>query len=107
MGAVHPRGRHPPQNGKWGYWNAFLFMFLSAFHEGLSHPVNIITKWDVLDILWRNDNRDMIDDTLAEPVFPRAGGVNPRVWAENRLFGKIFAENCMKIREMDREGARP
>ena len=49
----------------------------------------------------------MIDDTLAEPVFPGAGGVNPRVWAENRLFGKIFAENCMKIREMNREGARP
>ena len=27
-------------------------------------------------------------------------GANPWVWAENLLFDKIFAENCMKINKI-------
>ena len=26
------------------------------------------------------------------------GGANPRVWTENLLYGKIFAENCMEMK---------
>ena len=29
------------------------------------------------------------------------GGANPRKVYENLLFGKIFAENCMKIKEIE------
>ena len=36
--------------------------------------------------------------------FPE-GVANPWVWSENLLFGKIFAENRMKIKEHGRRGA--
>ena len=39
-------------------------------------------------------------DAVADPGFPRWGGGNPWVWTENLLFGKIFAENCMKMKEI-------
>ena len=26
-------------------------------------------------------------------------GANPWIWGKNLLFGKIFAENCMKMKE--------
>ena len=29
-----------------------------------------------------------------------------RRWGTNLIFGKIFAENCMTMKEMDQEGAR-
>ena len=73
-----------------------MFMFLSAFHEGLSHPVNIITKWDVLDILWRNDNRDMIDDTLAEPVFPGAGASIPEFGPKTDYLARFLLKTAWK-----------
>ena len=39
---------------------------------------------------------------------PDEGGANPCVWPENLLFGKIFTENCMKMKEIEpRRGARP
>ena len=38
---------------------------------------------------------------VTDPGFSNGeGGVNPRVWAENLLFEKIFAENCMKKKEI-------
>ena len=33
------------------------------------------------------------------------GGANPGVWAKNLLFEKIFAENCMKMKEIEPRGA--
>ena len=32
--------------------------------------------------------------------FPDEGGANPSVRAENLLFDKIFAKNCMKMKEI-------
>ena len=44
---------------------------------------------------------------MADPGFP-TGGANPREGCENVLFGNIFAENCMKMREIGlRGGTRP
>ena len=37
---------------------------------------------------------------VADPGFPRRGGANPRVPGKNLLFGKIFAENGMKMKEI-------
>ena len=36
---------------------------------------------------------------MADLVFSRGGGANPRGCA-NLLFGKIFGQNCMKIKEI-------
>ena len=42
--------------------------------------------------------------SLADPRFPRrgggAGGANSCDWGKNLLFGKVFAENCMKMKEI-------
>ena len=32
------------------------------------------------------------------------GGANPRVWGKNLLFCKIFAKNCMEIKEIGPKG---
>ena len=32
------------------------------------------------------------------------GSVNPSVWGENLLIGKIFAKNCMKMKEIGSNG---
>ena len=34
------------------------------------------------------------------------GGANPLVWGKDLLFDKIFAENCMKMKEIGLGGAR-
>ena len=45
--------------------------------------------------------------TVADPEFSRRGrGANPWDWGDNLLFGKIFAENCMKMKEIG-SGGRP
>ena len=36
---------------------------------------------------------------MADPGFPM-GGANSQVWGKNVLFGKVFAENCMKMKEI-------
>ena len=41
---------------------------------------------------------------MADSGFPKRGDVNPWVWGKNLLFGKIFAENCMKMKEIGPEG---
>ena len=41
-----------------------------------------------------------------DPGFSKRGDANPYVWGDNLLFDKIFAENCMKMKEIGpREGA--
>ena len=47
--------------------------------------------------------------SVVDPGFPGGGGgANPRVWGKNLLFGKIFAKNCMKMKEIVLGGgARP
>ena len=43
--------------------------------------------------------------SVTDSGFPqRRGGVNPCVWGENLLFGKIFAENCTKMKEIGLRG---
>ena len=43
--------------------------------------------------------------SVADPGLPRRGG-NPSVLGKNLLFGKIFAEKCMKMKEIGpKEGA--
>ena len=37
-------------------------------------------------------------ESVADPGFPRRGGDLPMNWEENLLFGKNFAENCLKIK---------
>ena len=44
---------------------------------------------------------------VADPGFPRGGGVNPRGWGANLLFGQKFPENCMKMKEFGPRGAHP
>ena len=36
--------------------------------------------------------------------FPDGGRGNPWFWSENLLFGKAFAENCMKMKEIGPKG---
>ena len=44
--------------------------------------------------------------SVADPAFPRRGRGNPSVLCKNLLFGKIFAEKCMKMKEIrPKEGA--
>ena len=35
------------------------------------------------------------------------GSVNPEVWAKNLSFGKIFTENCLRMKEIGPGGGRP
>ena len=35
------------------------------------------------------------------------GGAKPWFWRENLLFGKVFAENCMKMKEIGPGGGDP
>ena len=37
----------------------------------------------------------------------QTGVANPWVWGENLLFGKIFAKNCMKMKEIGPAGGCP
>ena len=46
--------------------------------------------------------------SVADPEFARQGVPTPKVGVENLLFGQIFPENCMKMKEIGpRERARP
>ena len=42
---------------------------------------------------------------MADPGVPRRGAANIWVWLNNLLFGKIFAENCMKMKEIWLKGS--
>ena len=42
----------------------------------------------------------MCSYSVADPGFPRGGRANPSAWGKNPLLGKIFAENCMKIKDI-------
>ena len=37
--------------------------------------------------------------SVADPGFHRVWGANPLVFGKNLLFGKIFAKNCMKMKD--------
>ena len=41
--------------------------------------------------------------SVADPGFLSRGG-NPWIWAEKLLFGKIFAKNCTKMKEIGPRG---
>ena len=46
-------------------------------------------------------------DPVMDPWFPRCvGDDNPLVWGKNLLFGKIFAKNCMKMKDNRSRGIR-
>ena len=38
--------------------------------------------------------------SVANPGFPRRRSANPWIWANNLLFEKSFAENCVKMKEI-------
>ena len=38
--------------------------------------------------------------SVADPGFPGGGGANPISWGENLLFGQIFPENCIKMKQI-------
>ena len=46
---------------------------------------------------------------VADPGFPRRGGANFQSGGANLLFGQIFTQNCMKMKEFGPRGggARP
>ena len=39
--------------------------------------------------------------SVADPGFPGGGDANSISWDENLLFGQIFPENCMKMKEIE------
>ena len=44
---------------------------------------------------------NLATESVADPGFPRRGRVpTPGFWGKVLLFGKIFAENCMKMKEI-------
>ena len=45
-------------------------------------------------------------DPVMDPWFPRCVGDNPLVWGKNLLFGKIFAKNCMKMKDIESKKIR-
>ena len=50
-----------------------------------------------------HNNRETV---VADPGFPREGR-NPRQVGANLLFGKILAQNCMKMKEIEKGGGVP
>ena len=42
--------------------------------------------------------------TVADPGFSRGEGANPKSGCKNLLFGQIFPENCMKMKEIGPRG---
>ena len=44
---------------------------------------------------------------VADPRFPRRGLLTPDSGTPTYFFCKIFAQNCMKMKNLDREGAHP
>ena len=45
-------------------------------------------------------NKELNIFTVADPGFARRRGANPWFWSKILLFGKGFAENCMKMKEI-------
>ena len=83
-------GRHPP----FCSWNKATSLFpLFRPNVSLIFIRGLLANWSTLSrYQWR------IQD------FPNVGG-NPWVWGENLLFGKIFAENCRRKKEIGPGGA--
>ena len=46
------------------------------------------------------------NNVVADPGFPRGGCVNSQGGYTNLLFLKIFAKNCMKMKEFGLRGGR-
>ena len=69
--------------------NITLNIILNPVHFS-SHKINIIKE------------SNLINKTVTDPGFSRRGrgGAKPWIWGKSLLFGKIFAENCMEIKEI-------
>ena len=70
--------------------------------KDLQHPFGLTIDYDENKLYWSVYFTYL---SVADPGFPRQGGggggvANPSIWGENLSFSKIFAENCMKMKEI-------
>ena len=72
---------------------------------------NFVCVFSLLKYLIAIHNRSVVSSVFISGGFrisqTGAGGCQPQVWVENLLFGKIFTENCMKMKVMPPEGGVP
>ena len=59
----------------------------------------------VKSFIWLFWGKNTIESSGASRI-SRGGGANPWDWDENLLFSKMFAENCMVWKKLDREAGR-
>ena len=133
VGGTHPIGMHSCFLASYGYYFINIEFLLPVFNQCESNPcINGGTcsegfGYHKCDFLpgFKGDNCElskiflfidirinfyvsMVEDVttwVADSRFPRQEDANPCLWGKNLLFYKIFAENCMKMKEIGPRGS--